>query len=338
MSEPNGHQPVLEVKDLKIGFSTEDQFLVAVDGVSFSLQKGETLGIVGESGCGKSVTALGIMRLLPQPYGKIVTGKVYYKGRDLVQLEPKELYKIRGRRISMIFQEPLTALNPVHRVGKQICEVYRLHFPEMSESEIITKGVDLMRRVGIPAPKERFEEYPHQLSGGMRQRVVIAMALACRPDVLIADEPTTALDVTIQSQILALIKELQDEYGMAVIFITHDLGVIAEVSDHVLVMYGGHSVEHATVNALFEEPLHPYTHGLLNSIPKMESPRKIPLKTIPGIVPSLAKMPTGCHFHNRCTLVVDKCRQTVPSLDHAVQNHSVRCYRWQDVRSKKVLE
>ncbi|MFP4390549.1 MAG: ABC transporter ATP-binding protein, partial [Desulfococcaceae bacterium] len=313
MSEP----AILQVRDLAVGFAGEEGLLRAVDGVSFDLPRGATLGLVGESGCGKSVTALSIMRLLPKPAGQILGGEVRFGGENLPALPAEAMSRIRGRRIAMIFQEPMTALNPVHRIGRQIGEVFRLHFPKMGETEIRSESLSLLHRVGIPEPEQRLREYPHQISGGMRQRVMIAMALACKPEILIADEPTTALDVTIQAQILALVRELQAETGMSVIFITHDLGVVAQLCDR--------NVEIAPAEALFANPRHPYTRGLLRSIPRLETPRKIRLDTIPGSVPALNEFPEGCRFRNRCPHAQRIC-ETDPPLNDAGPEHFAACH------------
>ena len=319
-------QTILSIQNLSTSFTTEEGHIFAVEDVSFDAVKGKTLGIVGESGCGKSVTALSIMRLLPKPAGKIESGIVLLDGQDLVGLPADELYKIRGNRIAMIFQEPMTALNPVHRIGKQLREVFKIHFPEMTKREISDESLTLLQRVGIPNPKDRLKEYPHQISGGMRQRVMIAMALAGKPDVLIADEPTTALDVTIQAQILDLIKALQEETGMAVIFITHDLGVIAEICEDVVVMYAGKIAEKADVTELFYNPQHPYTKGLLSSIPKLDTPRKTKLNIIKGMVPSLYELPKGCRFQNRCPEVMEVCKTNPPEFIEVVKDHWVSCF------------
>ncbi len=298
--------PLLEVDGLTTEFDTDEGVVRAVDGVGFSVEAGETLGIVGESGCGKSVTALSIMRLLPQPMGQIVGGRILFRGRDLV-LEPIErMEKIRGNDIGMVFQEPMTALNPVHTIGRQLTEGLILH-KGLEPREATKEAVDILARVGIPAPDIRMGEYPHQLSGGMRQRVVIAIALACKPALLIADEPTTALDVTIQAQILELIKELQAEMGMSVVLITHDMGVIAQTCDKVVVMYAGKVAETAPVIDLFDHPAHPYTRGLLASIPRLDTPPKSRLAVIEGMVPGLRDLPAGCRFANRCTHAVSAC-------------------------------
>lgn len=272
--------------------------MTAVDGVSFAVEKGKTLGLVGESGCGKSVTALSIIRLLPQPMGQILSGEILFNGKDLARLPDEDILKVRGGQIGMIFQEPLTALNPVHRIGQQLSEVFLLHM-DISKAEAWDRSIEIMKRVGIPSPEIRVTEYPHQLSGGMRQRVVIAMALACKPSLVIADEPTTALDVTIQAQILELMKELQAEMGMSIIMITHDLGVIAETCDDVVVMYAGRVAERGSVDDIFHRPAHLYTKGLLDSIPRLENPRKSRLQTIPGYVPGLQDLPVGARFAPR---------------------------------------
>ncbi len=320
-------QPLLQVRHLATEFETEQGIARALDDISFELMPGETLGIVGESGCGKSVTSLSIMRLLPKPAGRIVGGEVLFDGRDLVQLPADEMHDIRGNRIAMIFQEPMTALNPVYKVGRQLEETLLLHKPELNESQRREACVAMLEKVGIPAPQRRLNEYPHQLSGGMRQRVMIAMALLCDPDILIADEPTTALDVTIQAQILQLLRDLQRENGMSIIFITHDFGVIAEICDRVVVMYGGRIIEQAEILELFDHPLHPYTRGLLQAIPKLDTEPKSLLKTIPGMVPSLFELPVGCRFQNRCEFVEPRCREQVPPLEDLDNGHQVRCFR-----------
>ncbi len=324
------HDAVLSVQDLAVSFETERGRVRAVDGVSFDLPAGGTLGLVGESGCGKSVTALSIMRLLPKPAGRIEAGCVLFDGLDLVALPAERMHGIRGRRIAMIFQEPMTALNPVHRLGRQLAEVYRLHFPQMPVREIRRRCLQLLDRVGIPAAEQRLHEYPHQISGGMRQRVMIAMALAAEPDILIADEPTTALDVTIQAQILALIAELQRSTGMSLVFITHDLGVIAEICDRVVVMYAGRVVESAPVTELFAGPRHPYTRGLLASMPRLDLPPKARLATIGGMVPDLGHMPPGCRFHNRCEHVLPVCARRPPHAAQVAKDHLVRCHLYAD--------
>ena len=335
--------PVLEVKNLRTAFRVETGQLIAVDDVSFSVKAGETIGIVGESGCGKSVTSLSIMGLIPQPPGKIIGGSINYKGRDLTKISNAEMRKIRGNEISMIFQEPMTSLNPVFTIGNQIMETIILH-QKLSKKEAKLKAIDMLRLVGIPAPETRVDDYPHQLSGGMRQRVMIAMALSCNPTLLIADEPTTALDVTIQAQILELIKGLREKMKMAVMLITHDLGVVAEVCDTVVVMYAGKVVEEGTAEDIFYRPSHPYTVGLLNSIPesaenaagaKVASDaagafvKKGRLETIPGLVPNLMNLPKGCRFQDRCKKAQPEvCSKAEPPLEkvHGTPGHRAACY------------
>lgn len=317
---------VLAVDRLAASFDTEAGRLRAVDDVSFSLKAGTILGLVGESGCGKSVTALSIMRLLPRPAGRIEGGSIRLNGTDLVQLAPDRMQRIRGRRIGMIFQEPMTALNPVQRIGRQLVEVFALHRPEVNAGKRIPEAVALLSRVGIPEARARMDDYPHQISGGMRQRVMIAMALAGKPDVLIADEPTTALDVTIQAQILELIMDLQKETGMAVLFITHALGVIAQICQEVAVMYAGQIVESAPAPVLFKDPRHPYTQGLLASMPRLSSVNKSTLPIIRGAVPSLSKLPVGCRFQNRCPHVMDRCKMEMPAPVIMNTDHWARCF------------
>jgi len=315
---------LLQVRDLVAAFDTDDGQVTAVDGVSFTVHKGRTLGIVGESGCGKSVTALSIMRLLPQPMGKILGGEVIFDGNNLATLPAGDMRSIRGNRISMIFQEPMTALNPVHRIGKQICEVLTEH-NDLEPDDAWQKAIEMLDKVGIPSPEIRVTEYPHQLSGGMRQRVVIAIALACGPELVIADEPTTALDVTIQAQILQLINNLQRDSNMAVILITHDLGVIAETCDEVCVMYAGRIVEQASARELFANPRHAYTQGLLNSIPRLNGKPKTELNTIDGMVPALMDLKPGCRFAPRSgrehkpELLADRQPMKEISPDHWVE-------------------
>ncbi|WP_407149927.1 ABC transporter ATP-binding protein [Bradyrhizobium sp. ORS 86] len=322
-------ETVLEVKNLQTVFFTNSGLFRAVDDVSFSVGRGETLAIVGESGCGKSVSALSIMRLVPDPPGRIIGGSVTLEGTDLLTLDEAAMRDIRGNRISMIFQEPMTSLNPVMRIGDQIIEAVRLH-QKASHKEAWKQAVDMLRLVRIPEPERRAQEYPHQLSGGMRQRAMIAMALACRPALLIADEPTTALDVTIQAQILALIVDLQKRLGTGLILITHDLGVVAQTAQRVIVMYAGKKVEEATVEALFETPLHPYTRGLMASMPAvigLGAKTEARLTEIPGMVPSLTKLPPGCAFAPRCKLAIDRCRQAYPPLEETRPNHWAACWR-----------
>ena len=317
------NEPLLEVRDLRVGFQTDHGLLVAVDDVDFSLEGGKTMGLVGESGCGKSVTARAIMRLLEQPSGQVLKGEVRLEGRDLLQLPLEEMRAVRGKEIAMIFQEPMTALNPVHRVGRQITEAILLH-EEMTPAAALKRAVELMEWVGIPAPDKRVEDYPHQLSGGMRQRVMIAMALSCSPKILIADEPTTALDVTVQAQILDLIKRLQGETAMAVILITHDLGVVAETCDDLAVMYAGRLVERGPVSEIFSSPLHPYTKGLMACLPKLDHPPKTMLPIIPGMVPALRDLPEGCRFAARCPNVHgDEVLETRPAWKDCGTGHGV---------------
>jgi oligopeptide/dipeptide ABC transporter ATP-binding protein len=317
---------ILSIEHLSTSFATDEGRIQAVSDVSFEVHKGRTLGIVGESGCGKSVTALSVMRLLPKPSGVIETGRIQFDGMDLASLPPDQMQGIRGKRIAMIFQEPMTALNPVHRIGKQLEEVFQIHFPEMEKKQRTDEALVLLKRVGIPDPEGCLKSYPHRISGGMRQRVMIAMALGGKPEILIADEPTTALDVTIQAQILDLIKSLQEETGMAVMFITHDLGVIAEICDEVVVMYAGKIAEKAGVKDLFYSPAHPYTQGLLSSIPRLDSKRKSPLSIIRGMVPGLGDLPEGCRFENRCPMAMDICKSEPPAMIQIGDSHWVSCY------------
>ncbi len=314
---------ILKVKDLVTTFETDAGKVTALDKVSFELKKGQTLGIVGESGCGKSVTSLSIMRLLPVPMGK-ASGEIIFDGENILEFPPAKMLKIRGRKISMIFQEPMTALNPVHTIGQQITETLRYHFPKMSRQERFNRALEMLIKVGIPAPEKRIHEFPHQLSGGMRQRVVIAIALCCEPDILIADEPTTALDVTIQAQILDLMRDLQKKNGMSIIFITHDLGVVAEMCDEVVVMYAGRVVEKASAEKVFKEPRHAYTHALLRSIPKINGKRKVELETIEGIVPSLGNLHEGCRFGPRSGFPhSEESYKSRPPLTEIVPGHII---------------
>ena len=317
--------PVLEVRDLRTYFHTEEGVARAVDGVSFAVGRGQTLGLVGESGCGKSVSAFSIMRLVPDPPGRIEAGQILLKGRDLLALDEEEMRRVRGDDLAMIFQEPMTSLNPVLTCGFQIAEAIVLH-QQVSKQEAHTRAVEMLKLVGIPAPDQRSGEYPHQLSGGMRQRVMIAMALSCNPDVLIADEPTTALDVTIQAQILALLESLQKSLQMAIVMITHDFGVIAETADQVAVMYAGQIVEHAATQALFARPRHPYTHGLLRSIPRLDDAQER-LDIIPGMVPDARAFPSGCRFAPRCPLADARCRAETPRLEEVEAGHWASCWK-----------
>jgi oligopeptide/dipeptide ABC transporter ATP-binding protein len=318
------NEPLLELRDLRTHFHTDDGIVRAVDGVSFELREGETLAVVGESGSGKSVTSLSIMRLLPKPQGRVVGGEIRFRGRDLLALSEDGMRRLRGREISMIFQEPMTSLNPVFSCGDQVAEVLELH-ERLPRAQAFARAVELLRMVGIAEPAQRAREYPHQLSGGMRQRVMIAMALACKPAVLIADEPTTALDVTIQAQILELLQRLRQELGMAVLFITHDLGVVAETADQVAVMYAGQVVEYGEVVPLFDRPGHPYTAGLLASLPRPGA-RRERLRVIPGGVPDPARFPEGCRFHPRCPIAQERCRREVPELVTQPDGRRVRCW------------
>lgn len=317
--------PLLEVDDLHMHFFTRDGVVKAVDGVSFTLESGKTLGVVGESGSGKSVTALSIMRLVPEPPGKVVSGDIRFKGESVLSMSDKDQRKLRGNRIAMIFQDPMTSLNPVHRIGKQIAEPLRLH-KNMSRKEAWAAAVELLAQVGIPQAEERARNYPHEFSGGMRQRAMIAMALACGPDILIADEPTTALDVTIQAQILELVQEIQQRTESAIILITHDLGVVADMADHILVMYGGKAVEFGVADEIFYHSLHPYTWGLLESLPRHDVDDKGALCPIKGQPPSLISLPPGCSFHPRCAYAQPICSTEVPPLVEVERGHYSSCH------------
>ena len=339
-SRPAPADVVLEVDDLQTHFFTEDGVVKAVDGVSYEVRRGETLGVVGESGCGKSVTALSILRLVADPPGRIVGGAIRFEGGNLLDLSEPEMEAIRGNDISMIFQEPMTSLNPLFTVGRQISEAIVLH-QGLSKREAMAQAVEMLRRVHIPEPERRVQAYPHQLSGGMRQRVMIAMALSCNPRVLIADEPTTALDVTIQAQILDLMREMQETLGAAVILITHDMGVVAENADRVVVMYAGRKVEEAEVDELFERPGHPYTLGLLGAIPSLDDAAhadsgRARLNEIKGMVPSLANLPPGCAFAARCGFASDECRAAYPPLEEKRPGHWVACWHADRVWSAAV--
>lgn len=324
MSQSTG-KSILEVKDLRTYFYTRDGVVRSVDGVSFSISEGETLAIVGESGCGKSVTSLSLLRLIPSPPGKIVSGSILFHGKDLLSLSEDEMRDIRGDKISMIFQEPMTSLNPVLTIGRQISEVLELH-RHCTKDEARTRILELLKLVNISEPERRIDEYPHQLSGGMRQRIMIAMALACDPEILIADEPTTALDVTIQAQILNLMRELRDRTRAAIILITHDLGVVAEMAQRVVVMYAGRKVEEASVFDLFAKPMHPYTLGLLNSMPRLDDASAKRLVEIPGMVPSMKSEIIGCAFAPRCSLASERCTQESPVLIDHGDGHWVSCW------------
>ncbi|MBU2511013.1 ABC transporter ATP-binding protein [bacterium] len=319
---------LLEIKDLQTHFTIHGQIAKAVDHVNLTIESGKTLGLVGESGCGKSVTAHSIIQLVPTPPGKIVGGEILFEGKDLLKYNEQQMRKIRGCKISMIFQEPMTSLNPVFPVGDQVGEVIRLH-KKLSKNETRDRVIDMFKLVGIPAAEKRLNDYPHQMSGGMRQRIMIAMALSCNPKLMIADEPTTALDVTIQAQILDLMNKLKDETGASILFITHDLGVIAEMAQNVAVMYAGRMIEYADVETLFSRPKHPYTVGLMNSIPvlgrKTEDGK---LSTIRGVVPSLFNLPSGCHFCDRCPDVFEDCSSVEPQMVNVGENHVARCLKY----------
>ncbi|MDF2626173.1 MAG: oligopeptide transporter ATP-binding protein [Symbiobacteriaceae bacterium] len=327
-------EKLVDIRNLKTYFYTEDGVVPAVDGVDLYVKRGETLGVVGESGCGKSVTSLSVMRLIASPPGKIVDGEILFEGEDLVKKSEAEMRKIRGNDISMIFQEPMTSLNPVYTIGDQIGEAIVLH-QGLSKKEALEKAIEMLRLVGIPLPERRVHEYPHQLSGGMRQRVMIAMALSCNPKLLIADEPTTALDVTIQAQILELMKKLKKELGMAIMLITHDLGVVAEMCERVVVMYGGKVVEEGDAVSIFKSPLHPYTEGLLNSIPRMDEDVDR-LHVIEGVVPNPLHLPEGCRFHPRCPYAIEKCKNTQPPLEQVAPGRYVACFLSADRLAKGV--
>lgn len=329
MNSSNGHQKILKVEDLVTRFNTPEGTVYAVNGVSFDLGEGETLGVVGESGCGKSVTMLSVMQLIPRPPGKIVNGKAYFHGDDLLQLSPDEIRSVRGSQIAMIFQDPMTSLNPVLTIGKQVSEPLMLHLG-MTKKDAEERVVELLRLVGIPEAEKRLTQYPHQFSGGMRQRVMIAMALACNPQILIADEPTTALDVTIQAQIIELVKKLRDEIGMSVIWITHDLGVVAGMAQRMMVMYAGYIIEEAPVKELYSNPTHPYTLGLLGSLPRLDrGGEHTKLNVIPGLPPLLLEKPVACPFQPRCPYSFERCEENPPLMDVGV-NHRAAC--WWDVK------
>jgi oligopeptide transport system ATP-binding protein len=323
---------LLEVKNLTTRFYTEDGVVHAVNGISYGMEEGGTLGVVGESGCGKSVHALSIMRLIQSPPGKIEAGEVWFEGRDLLKLKSDDIRRIRGREIAMVFQDPMTSLNPVYTVGSQIVEALQIH-QGMNKAQARNRASELLDFVGIPAASDRLDDYPHQFSGGMRQRAMIAMALSCDPKLLIADEPTTALDVTIQAQIVELVKRLQVQLGMAVMWITHDLGVVADLAKKINVMYAGYIVERGDVRAIYKRPHHPYTLGLLNSLPRLDEAPGTKLASIPGLPPDLIALPKGCPFVPRCPYAVDQCMDEMPPLERVGEDdHTVACWRWEDVR------
>jgi oligopeptide/dipeptide ABC transporter ATP-binding protein len=318
---------MLNIQNLSICFRTTRGVVKAIDNINFSIKPGEVVGVVGESGCGKSVFALSIPGLLPQPPAFVESGEIIFKDRDLLKMKPNDLRRLRGNQISMIFQEPMTALNPVFTVGEQLMEVFRIH-ENLSRADALQSSIDMLTRVGVPVPDRRVKEYPYQLSGGLRQRVMIAIALACRPALLLADEPTTALDVSIQAQILELMSALKEEFGTAILLITHDLGVVAESTSRVAVMYTGRIVEEASTLDLFDHPLHPYTQGLLASIPRADASFATDsLNEIKGLVPGLRDLPTGCHFEPRCLEAIDICRTEAPALELAAPGHKVACWR-----------
>ena len=319
--------PLLEIRDLRTSFFTDDGEVKAVDGVSYDVEEGETLGLVGESGCGKSVSALSILRLIPTPPGKIIGGEVIFEGEDLLKVDEDEIRHVRGNRIAMIFQEPMTSLNPVLTIGRQLTEALELHL-NMDGNAAERRAIELLDLVGIPEAGTRIADYPHQFSGGMRQRVMIAMALSCNPKLLLADEPTTALDVTIQAQVLEILARLSRELGTAIMIITHNLGVVARYADRVNVMYAGKIVETAAAKTLYEQPRHPYTLGLLKSVPRLDQSRKTKLEVIEGAPPDLINMPPGCSFYPRCTFRVDRCAQEVPPMQAVGDKHQAACWEW----------
>lgn len=335
MSNTEERPVVLELKNLQTYFYTDMGVAKSVDGVSYKVRQGQTLGVVGESGCGKSVTAKSIMGLIPQPPGKIVGGEILFEGRDLTKFSIDELRKVRGKDIAMIFQEPMTSLNPVYTVGDQIMEMI-LNHEDVTEQEARTRAIKLLEEVGIPSPEKRVDDYPHNMSGGMRQRVMIAMSLACSPKLLLADEPTTALDVTIQAQILDLMNKLQEERNTAIVMITHDLGVVAETCDHVVVMYAGHVAENADVFTLFENPCHPYTIALFKSIPDLSGDGGR-LFTIDGMVPSAYDFPEGCRFKARCPFATDQCN-TRPEMEEIAPEHYIACHNWREAKAHYAQE
>jgi oligopeptide transport system ATP-binding protein len=324
-------EPILEVKDLKVRFRVRDGYVHAVNGISYDLNESESLGIVGESGCGKSVSVLTLMRLIDIPPGEVTNGEIYYNKRDLLKLSTNEIRQVRGKQIGMVFQDPMTSLNPVLTIGRQLTETLELHM-NMNHKQALARSAELLGMVGIPQPADRLTDYPHQFSGGMRQRVMIAMALACVPQILIADEPTTALDVTIQAQIVDLVKRLRDELGMAVIWITHDLGVVARMAQRILVMYAGYIIEEAASKDLYATPSHPYTLGLLGSLPRVDRGEHMRLVSIEGLPPVLGEEPKSCPFAPRCSFVIERCRQENPLLIPVGPGHRTAC--WVDVKTR----
>jgi oligopeptide transport system ATP-binding protein len=325
---------LLQVKDLRTEFHTQDGTVHAVNGVSFHVDEGETLGLVGESGCGKSVSMLSVMRLIPIPPGKIASGSVTFQGRDLLKVDDEEIRSVRGNKIAMVFQDPMTSLNPVLTINTQNSEALELHLG-MTRDQSRKRTIELLKMVGIPEAEGRVDDYPHQFSGGMRQRVMIAMALSCSPQLLIADEPTTALDVTIQAQITDIVKRLKRELGMAIVWITHDLGVIAGLADRINVMYAGFIIETASNREIFANPLHPYTHGLLGSIPRLDEAHKAKLTPIEGLPPDLIEMPKGCPFYDRCGYRTERCANENPPLEMGAMRHEVACWNWQEVKKQR---
>ena len=327
---------LMEIRGLTTRFDIDEGVVHAVNGISYTMEAGETLGVVGESGCGKSVHALSIMRLIPIPPGRIEAGEVWFDGRDLLQLSDEEMRRVRGAEIAMVFQDPMTSLNPVYTVGSQIEEALRLH-QGMTQAEARQRAEELLAMVGIPEAKQRLDDYPHQFSGGMRQRAMIAMALSCDPKLLIADEPTTALDVTIQAQIVDLVKRLQERLGMAVMWITHDLGLVAELAKNINVMYAGYIVEQGSVRDIYKQPRHPYTIGLLGSLPRLDEAPGTKLVSIPGLPPDLVALPRGCPFAARCIYRLDACEEAMPPLEHTDgEKHLVACWRWEEVPERTV--
>jgi oligopeptide transport system ATP-binding protein len=341
MSDNQRRQPantLLDIRGLVTRFYTEDGVVHAVNGISYSLEEGGVLGVVGESGCGKSVHALSIMRLIPSPPGRIEDGEVWFDGRDLLKVGESDMHRVRGAEIAMVFQDPMTSLNPVYTVGFQIVEALKLH-QGMDETQARERAGELLALVGIPEANERLDDYPHQFSGGMRQRAMIAMALSCNPKLLIADEPTTALDVTIQAQIVDLVKRLQEKLGMAVMWITHDLGIVAGLAKQVNVMYAGYIVERGSVKDIYRRPRHPYTMGLLGSLPRLDAAPGTKLVSIPGLPPDLIDLPPGCPFAARCSYAVDQCLEKMPSLEEVDgRGHTVACWRWEHVAGRQSNE